>query len=231
MVCRQCGRENPDGTKFCPACGAAQQVVISPEIPEKKVNPKKPIYKKWWFWVIIAVIVIGALGSNKNVSKEDTAARPVEAVETETLVAEETETTPANEPEATPADEADNVVDLDTVISSIETVLKENYEDNYYIDYDEPMLNVSVWGEGISAGAVLAVNGDEDTKAQWDSIMDSMVSLCDAMQNVLNESGHSDVFAVVNVLNDANLDNTLATISFGSVLYDSVNGIDLLGAE
>ena len=28
-----------------------------------KEKVKKPIYKKWWFWLIIAVVVIGALGN------------------------------------------------------------------------------------------------------------------------------------------------------------------------
>jgi hypothetical protein len=33
---------------------------------------KKPVYKKWWFWVIIAVIVMGALGSSMDESEEKT---------------------------------------------------------------------------------------------------------------------------------------------------------------
>ena len=27
---------------------------------------KKPIYKKWWFWVIIAVLIIGIGNSDNN---------------------------------------------------------------------------------------------------------------------------------------------------------------------
>lgn len=33
---------------------------------------KKPVYKKWWFWVIIAVIVMGALGSSMDESEKET---------------------------------------------------------------------------------------------------------------------------------------------------------------
>ena len=32
---------------------------------------KKPIYKKWWFWLIVAVVLIGAVGGNSN-SKNET---------------------------------------------------------------------------------------------------------------------------------------------------------------
>ncbi|MFE9082176.1 DUF4352 domain-containing protein [Bacillus mobilis] len=32
---------------------------------------KKPFYKKWWFWVIVAIIVIGAYG-NSSKDKEET---------------------------------------------------------------------------------------------------------------------------------------------------------------
>ena len=37
------------------------------QAPEQK--PKKPWYKKWWIWVIVAVVVIGAIGS--QVDKKD----------------------------------------------------------------------------------------------------------------------------------------------------------------
>lgn len=37
-----------------------------------EVKIKKPIYKKWWFWVI-ALIVIGIIGSGSNGSKPNTA--------------------------------------------------------------------------------------------------------------------------------------------------------------
>lgn len=49
MICKKCGRETENGAKVCVYCG--------------NVLNKKPIYKKWWFWLIIAVIVIGIGGS------------------------------------------------------------------------------------------------------------------------------------------------------------------------
>ena len=44
-VCKNCNNPLPEKATVCPSCGAKN---------------KKPIYKKWWFWLIIALIVIGA---------------------------------------------------------------------------------------------------------------------------------------------------------------------------
>ena len=32
---------------------------------------QKPIYKKWWFWLIIAIVVFAGIGGNSN-SKTET---------------------------------------------------------------------------------------------------------------------------------------------------------------
>lgn len=52
-ICKACGAQIAKNAKVCPACGAK--------------NPK-PIYKKWWFWLII-ILVIGIAGGT---SKQDT---------------------------------------------------------------------------------------------------------------------------------------------------------------
>ncbi|MBR5471897.1 MAG: Ltp family lipoprotein [Oscillibacter sp.] len=50
-ACSACGVEIAKSAKACPHCGAKN---------------KKPIYKKWWFWLIIIFILIGALGSSSD---------------------------------------------------------------------------------------------------------------------------------------------------------------------
>lgn len=67
MSCNVCGTVY-DG-KFCPNCGApaVAGTPISSEqvgVNQKKTKVKKPFYKKWWFWVIVAFIIIGAIGSS-----------------------------------------------------------------------------------------------------------------------------------------------------------------------
>lgn len=84
MKCYQCGAEFEG--KFCPNCGApvanaqesqpmnngqnAQPTSNYGPPPFQHVpNTKKPLYKKWWFWLIVAVVVLailGNLGGNKD---------------------------------------------------------------------------------------------------------------------------------------------------------------------
>ena len=56
--CRNCGAQLENGAKVCPQCGA------------KNTNAKRPIYRKWWFWVIIVVIVLAAIGTGRSGPKK-----------------------------------------------------------------------------------------------------------------------------------------------------------------
>lgn len=49
MKCKNCGKEIPDNTGFCPECGANQGV--DSQQPTKKK-------KKWWIAIIIVVVII-----------------------------------------------------------------------------------------------------------------------------------------------------------------------------
>lgn len=93
MKCVNCGSEYEG--KFCPECGTkTQEPAPTPSMTEQQVNfqrqkvnqpleagkkgrkklnkPKKPIYKKWWFYVIIGIAlisIIGAVASGKKTEK------------------------------------------------------------------------------------------------------------------------------------------------------------------
>jgi len=81
MKCPKCGTESE--AKFCENCGSpmSEADVSSQNAPQQNVAAapvkakKKPIYKKWWFWVIIAVVAIGIIGNlggnNDSPSKEN----------------------------------------------------------------------------------------------------------------------------------------------------------------
>lgn len=67
---------------------------------EKKLE-KKPVYKKWWFWVIV-ILVIGAIGSSmgdEEAEKVDKQAETQEADSKETEAQEVTEETTEEESE------------------------------------------------------------------------------------------------------------------------------------
>lgn len=62
--CKTCNAEIAASAKKCPSCGAKN---------------KKPIYKKWWMWLIIlllAFILIGSLGSGEKDKDSNTDSTP-----------------------------------------------------------------------------------------------------------------------------------------------------------
>lgn len=57
-TCKACGQEIAKSAKACPQCGAKN---------------KKPIFKKWWFWVIIGILII-SIGTSGNDADNSSAA-------------------------------------------------------------------------------------------------------------------------------------------------------------
>ena len=49
--CKACSKEIATNAKSCPGCGAKN---------------KKPVYKRVWFWVVAAIIVVGATGTDNS---------------------------------------------------------------------------------------------------------------------------------------------------------------------
>ena len=45
MICKNCGKEVDDKAVICVNCGYS-------------LKPKKPIFKKWWFWVIVVILFL-----------------------------------------------------------------------------------------------------------------------------------------------------------------------------
>lgn len=79
--CKVCNKEIASSAIICPECGA---------------KVKKPIYKKWWFWVIIvfAIIIIGANMGNSDTPQQtgSNQSSTSESVKPETSKPEETVT-------------------------------------------------------------------------------------------------------------------------------------------
>lgn len=65
-TCKSCGTQIAKNAKVCPACGAKNG---------------KPIYKKWWFWVILIVIICGIGGTNKDSPSKALVAPPSHVTE------------------------------------------------------------------------------------------------------------------------------------------------------
>lgn len=66
-TCKNCGQAVDKKAVVCTSCG---------------VKIKKPIFKKWWFWVIVAVVVI-AIGTSSNTDNNSTNNAETPVVETD----------------------------------------------------------------------------------------------------------------------------------------------------
>ena len=81
--CPVCGKEMAAGVKACPSCGAKN---------------KKPIYRRWWFWVLV-VLVIAAVGS--AMGSEDNGTEAPQQIQQETTGTPESGAGQAEEPAVT----------------------------------------------------------------------------------------------------------------------------------
>lgn len=116
--CGSCGNEMAKSAKVCPNCGAKN---------------KKPFYKKWWIWGIIAVVII-AVGASSGGDKTNIAQTdPSSAVEkTEAITYE--------------------VVDLSSMIEDLKNnalKAKNEYQDKY-IEVTGKIKNFDSDGQYIS---------------------------------------------------------------------------------
>lgn len=225
MYCKNCGKEIGPGAKFCQECGSPVQEPVQPQvgpevIPEVKPKKvKKPFYKRWWFWVIVVILVLGSCGGMSDSTKDAhtvTEPAPTAAITEKPSIEKkklEIETT-------SPAISSSS--DIDTAVVLIESVLKENF-DNYSISHEDRIITINVWDDGIALGALIAANGNEEFRSSWAEMAENQKHFCETICEFVDTLGLDDVVVVVNVLNDGNTDNVLLSVMEGVVIYDSVN--------
>ena len=157
-TCRQCGAPLREGTKFCPACGAAAdgapgrmaapQIEYPAEKPKKK---RKSIFKRWWFWVLALIVIAGIAGRSGAKAPSKTAARLTAPAAT---AAPQATPQPAAEPTAEPTPEPQTAVSEDELRPEVKEFL-DAYEacmDEYvafmqkYMNAD-PTSSVSMMGD------------------------------------------------------------------------------------
>lgn len=69
IICKHCNQQIASSAKICPHCGAKN---------------KKPFYKKVWFWLLIAIILIAALGNSGSQENGSTDVKPQQSTSANT---------------------------------------------------------------------------------------------------------------------------------------------------
>ena len=230
MFCYKCGHQVADDAKFCGNCGTqllgiddAPPVVARNIEPMAWVSPKqaksKKLFSRWWFW---AIVIVAALAVIANSDNSDTGTSSPSQLNNTVQPTEgrfsNIETAPARtESSAEPAN-----VSVDSAIVLIENTLDDNFE-NFEVYYENGIIFVNVWQDGIAGAAMVASSGDQEFLASWDDLISSQIRLSNSLDDLVEALGLTDVSVAINVLNDMNTENVLLTVMNGIVFYDAVN--------
>ena len=129
--CKACGKEISAKAPSCPGCGAKN---------------KKPVFKTWWFWLVIVVAFIAVLGTvdpSPDTEKEQAAASSSELSETlNNLITTEPkeETEDPTEKETEPSTEPTTKTNLVNGMRPEFKAAMDSYED-FFDEYCEFMKN------------------------------------------------------------------------------------------
>ena len=206
-------------------------------------GPSQPIYKRWWFWVLIglaaafmiAAMVYAARNADRSVEDiPDPTPEPVEVTETPEPTQE-----PAPTEEPAPAlselwdltgfepGEADSPEALTEALDAWLTQIDQPHE----ITAGDEWLDIRLWKDGTHRNAEAAVDGDEDALAAWQALLTQLTGFQAQLQDAYDAAGEDALPVRVDLRSDAFSESTLSLIAAGEVYYDAVTGVDRLDQE
>lgn len=108
MICKNCGSQIDDKAVICVHCGV-------------RIKPKKPFYKKWWFWAIVVVFAMVATAPSENQGVDN----PASSIDDSTGAHISSESTFDSAEETIPPEEKDEYAVVDRFIESYNTISSE----------------------------------------------------------------------------------------------------------
>lgn len=118
---------------------------------------------------------------------------------------------------------------LDEVKTEFDSALAQTFGETgeYSISQQQNIIIINVWSEGMTADALKAQK-DDQYKEGWNEMVEKFLTAQASLQKKLDDNGHSDIVAMLNIVNDINHDRMLLVVAKHQVMYDAVNGIDKL---
>ena len=189
ITCKHCGVQIAAGAKTCPQCGGKNS---------------KPIFKKWWFWVIIVLVIggIGAGGSgvgSKSNSSSDNASAPAAT----TPAVEEKKEQPAKEEVKEDPAISYTAYSVDEMMDDLNSnALKasQKYKDQY-VEITGRLSNIDSSGSYISInpqndewafiGVQCYIKNDEQLNKVMDMNTDDIVTIRGKVTDVGEVLGYS----------------------------------------
>lgn len=171
---------------------------------------KKPFYKRWWFWAIAIILLLGSCG--QSTENAETATEPTTDILATLDAAEVLEN-----------------ASVETAAELIRTIIEEadgaNGCDGYEVTYTDDMICVDFWGITFLAAIDEAYDGNEQVIAVWNELVDTHKNLCKNYMNLLDGMGLNDVSVVINVTNAVKRENILLSTVNGVTVYDYMDEV------
>lgn len=167
---------------------------------EKTTKAKKPIYRKWWFWLIIVSIVFGAL-SDLTTDKKKTD----EKAKTETVEEKK------EEPQKVWTD--DEIIDLANEQFKEFGGRFEKYDEGVIVYYAEDDIAAGI--ETLIYDYGIDNKISEDNKELYNDFINSFKTVSLAIDTATNKA------TMLNVANPTNKENIVISFIGGKVVYNA----------
>ena len=123
----------------------------------------------------------------------------------------------------------ESVASIADCVSILEAAAKKSFGENCEVGLDGSVVTINFWEDGITSGVGLAMNGDAESLNQWNQLVENAKTMCNSARELLDSFDHNDVATLVQVVSDLDTTKAFLCVSDGVVLYDAVNGINLMG--
>lgn len=220
IECTSCGSELTEADNFCPNCGARRQneptrcKFCGTELKEtdkfctncgkkRNVKSKKPLFRKWWFW-IVGLVVIGVITIGGMDAVSEFATKTPSAIDTPMV------------------DKVDETVGLKLLQSIVESTIGDYY-DYYevYVNEEEKIIALKLTNVGLGEAIQTAkATGLDEKYEPWIDVKNAQLELYGAIYEISQTIGIDGIEINMCIIDDQNHDSVVLVISDGVILYD-----------